>query len=298
MTAETYRPYAGRLRSLRLRFWPLLVVAVRAGCRKKIALIAIYTIPAIWTVIFSFNVYARFALEEGNVLGHAPPGFAGRLAAGMAAKLFETRGQLAELFKFTRMFGLLAAAWYGAGLLIDDRRNGTHLLLFSRPITRLDYLVARFLTVFFFSGLCTIAPGLVICTTAAFSSPDWAFVTEDGGVIVGTLAYGILVAAFYSLIVLVASSVATRKVFALAATFGVMLIPHGVGTAMWRFSEDTEWRLLSPFVDLARVGYEAIDRPDAWYGWPVEHSIAVLGGVMVVAAAVVAWRVRRLEVVA
>ncbi len=298
MTEETYRPYRGVLRRLPLRFWPLAKAGIATLCKRPLPLVLIYAVPTIFAIVFSFNVYARFALEEGNVLGHAPPGVGGKFAAAMAAKLLEVRAQISEMFTFIRAFTLLCTVWFGAGVMADDRRLGAHLLLFSRPLTRLDYLLARFVTVAFFAALCSIGPVIVVCTTAVFSSPDWSFLKHDYGVILGSLAFGLVTTVFFSLVVLAVSSIASRKVFAMGGVFAAIFIPHGIGLALWRFNDEPAFRIVSPMANLGRVGNWILGRADPWFSWPWEHSALALGGYMALCIAVLLWRVRRLEVVA
>src|SRR6188508_2919932 len=88
-----------------------------------------------------------------------------------------------------RLFALLAVAWYGAGVLAEDRRLGAHLLYFARPLTRLDYFLGKFLTVAFFGALASLVPGLFICLVAAWSSPKWSFIREESDVLWQTCAY-------------------------------------------------------------------------------------------------------------
>jgi hypothetical protein len=197
---------------------------------------------------------------------------------------------------FSRLFSILVIAWFGAGILCEDRRYGAHLLYFSRPLTRLDYVVARFLTTFFLGAMAVILPGMLIVGSAAWSSPDWQFLKQESEVMWGTLLFGTVTVTFYTLIVLAVSSLAPNKIIALAAVFPVILIPHGLSTALRRLTRDREWSIMSPLTNLGRVGDEFL-HVRRFYDWPLAWSLLALGGACVVSLVVIAWRVRRWEVV-
>src|SRR5262245_64443084 len=109
------------------------------------------------------------------------------IATGFAKTIIQVREQIVIFHIAMSLFTLLVIAWFGAGLIADDRRLGAHLLYFARPLSRSGYLVAKFLTLFFFGGIAVVAPGLVICIVATFASPDFGFLREEGSLIPRTL---------------------------------------------------------------------------------------------------------------
>ena len=230
MAAEgaSYRRYQGQLQHLRFRFVPIVTSGLRLATKRKLPLVLLLAVPACWTVVFCFNVYTKFALEQGATgreIGSLPI----TAAARFAARLIDVRELIDRFFILSRIFALLVTAWFGAGLLADDRRMGAHLLYFSRPLTRLDYLAGKLICVFLFGALVTLVPGLCVCFTAAVSSPDYEWLAKEGDVVWATLAYGVMTAAFFAIFVLAVSSVASRKSYALAGVFGILMLLHAAG---------------------------------------------------------------------
>src|SRR5262249_32824987 len=174
------------------------------------------------------------------------------LLAERAMKNFEARNQIAEFNFQMCWFALLAAIWFGSGLFADDRRLGAHQLYFARPLTRLDYFLGKFLTVAYFSALAVLGPGLVICTVAAFASPNWSFVRDAWGVILDTFAHAALWVTVTSCVTLCVSSLVSRKAFALAGAFGFFMLTSAFA-ALLGDVVDRKYHVLSPLADLGTI---------------------------------------------
>src|SRR5262249_23577707 len=145
----------------------------------------LYLPALVATVIFSFVVYAKFSFEQGvapsAVTGgnaQAAPGVT--MIGAMASQLIQVRDIIVNFVFWMSFFSALISAWSGSGLIAEDRRVGAHLLYFARPLTLFDYLLGKLLVVGAFALAGVLGPGLVICTVAAFASPEWSFVTEQG----------------------------------------------------------------------------------------------------------------------
>lgn len=302
---EVYRRFQGELRAHPLRFWPILASGVRTALKGKLALILLYAPLVIGTVLFSFFVYAKFAgeqmleqlpLEEGDLTEFARQQALALARQGM--QLLEVRNLIALFQLATVLFSLLATAWYGSGLFCEDRRAGAHQLYFARPITRSDYFLGKFLVLAFFTALTTLAPALVICLVATFSSPDWSFLKEEGDVIWRTTIAAAVWIALTGSATLAISSLTRRKVFALIGCIALIVILEVTGGLLADLASD-RLRAFAPLVSYHNaatwiLGVELPDGPqvelrDAWI---------VLGALTGAALATIALRLRRLEVVA
>ena len=299
MTARThtepYRPFRGQLRPGRLRFWPLFASGVRTATKRKIPLLLLYGPVAIGTVVFAFIVYGKYAAQDMPSVG----GLQGMAAlfAQRAMLHVQVKDQIAEFAYVMRFFTLLAVAWYGSGLLAEDRRVGAHQLYFARPLTRLDYLLGKFLTVAFFGALAMLVPGLVICLVAAWSSPEWSFFEAEGDVIWRTFAYSGLWIGWTSCLVLTVSSLVRRRTFALVGIFGVYAVNLGVSGVLGLADERFwAWNLEAVMRRMRNWIFEVDDW--RYLGFSVPDSLLTLGLTGAVCLGILALRLRRLEVVA
>lgn len=293
---DVYRRFDGELRSRPLRFLPITLADFRIATRKKLPLLIFFGPPAIATIVFSFLVYLKFSAEA---LSQAPD-FDRRaaMAASLAGQLIEVRQQIVEFTRSMQMFALLAITWYGAGLIAEDRRLGAHLLYFSRPLTRLDYFLAKFLTAASFGAFAVLVPGVVICTVAAFSSPEWSFVKEEGEVLWMTPLYTGLWIVVITSIVLAVSSLVKRKNYALAGVFALFMLNGAAAGILSEALGQNGLRRISLVEDFLRIGEWMYELPTRGRDWSVESAFAVVIGTLLLALAVIALRLRKLEVVA
>ena len=296
---DNYRRYQGTLRRLPLRFWPITAANVRVASKKKLPLLMLYAIPGIATAIFGFMVYTKFAAEAQllpeTITGGGPSLV--EMFAQRALKRLEVRNSIAQFNSWSQFFALLPAAWFGSALFAADFKAGAHQLYFSRPMTRLDYFLGKFLTAVFFTAFAVLVPGLVICIVAIFASPDWSFLTAEWDVILHTVEYSLVWIVVTSSVALCASSLAPQRSFAIVGFFGIFMIPHAMGTALGHI-EEAGFYALSPLYNLRQVGVEIFGLEENFMRIPGTTAFLVLGGMVVVSLLIVALRLRRLEVVA
>jgi hypothetical protein len=301
---EVYRRFDGPISVSRLRALPLARSGIKTALKRKLPLVVLLGPVAIATVIFAFVVYTRFALEAGappaalGVQHNAAGALGATMMAGAAQRMIETREMIVAFHLTTNVFSLLLMAWFGAGLIADDRRLGAHLLYFARPLTKTDYLLAKLLTVGFFGALGAVLPGVVICAVAAFASPEWSFVKQEGDVIWATFGFGFLWTIVGASIVMCVSSLSTRRTFALIGVFGWFLFSTALAAILAELQHEHDFRTLSPFFSMARVASWMFDIRRGTPPWSLSLSWISLCATVALAWLVSFWRVRKLEVVA
>ena len=310
---EIYRLFEGELKPRAMRYFPLFLAQVRVRQKKKLPLLLLYAPPAIATIVFSFVVYSMFSLEaqmDGESSGPNPladpkAALAVAMARGVAQQLLEVRSQIVEANLVLQGFSMLAIAWFGAGLISEDRRLGAHLLYFSRPMTKLDYFLGHFLTVSYFGLLSVLVPTLVICLVATFSSPEFSFLREEWDVIPASIAHALLTVALLASITLAISCVVKRKAFALVGLFGMFAGAEIAGAVLSKMTDDDRFLMLDPWNHLLRIGDWMLSiksRPSdlvrdtaTQFDWSPYLSLGVVGGLIALALGVCWFRLRKLE---
>lgn len=299
---EVYRRYGGTLTPPRWSFLALAASGVRVALKSRWPLL-LYAPALIATVIFGFIVYAKFSLEQGVTpsalgggSGEANPGVA--MVGSMASRMIEVRDTIVGAIFALGLFSVLLVAWYGAGLVCEDRRLGAHLLYFSRPLSITNYVLGKLLVVGAFVLASVLVPGLVICTVAVFSSPDWSFLREQGQVILQVILYSIVHTLVLSSLVLAISTIASRRIFALIGTVGFFLFTQVVGMLLSFLQKDGRWMAFGPLANLRRVaastfGMERV--PGFRLNWPAELSWWTLAGMLIACWILIVARVRRME---
>lgn len=294
---EIYRPFKGRLAPARPRFVPLFRARVRQNLKRKLPLLILFVPPWISGIVFSFVVYTKFTLEQGLESPIGGASLTSVMSTRLVEQMIQVHDQIVMFANVSSVFALLTLAWYGAGQICEDRRAGAHLLYFSRPLTRLDYFLAHYATACAFGAAVVLGPVLLICLIAVFSSPEYSFLTEKWHVILGAVGYALVNVAVLSLIVLAVSSVSSRKTYALAGVFAFVLGLDALGGALWAVQRDKDFAIVGILRNFRRLAGWMMDSRQNFFDWNPWWSVAVLGGVALLSALVIAWRLRRMEVV-
>lgn len=302
---EVYRRFHGKLRPARIAALPLASSGIRVALKQRWPWL-LFLPPLIATVIFSFVVYAKFSLEQGvtpDALGGADPsaGIATMAVGSMASRMIQVKDMIFGFLVAMTIFSVLIAAWYGSGLIAEDRRAGAHLLYFARPLSKRDYALGKLLVVGAFALAAVLVPGLVICSVASIASPDWSFVKHEGDLFLRIGAFALVHAFVLGSLALAASSLASRKIFALVGILGFFMLAQGIGLLVARLQDDWTWLALGPWASLRRVAAWMLDvrrAPGVRISWDVEWSITALAVLVAACWIVIAARVRRMEAVA
>ena len=303
---EIYRRFEGELAPHPLRWWPLFRSQVRVNYKRKLPLLVLFAGPAITAIVMSFVVYGKFTFES-QLEGESPASMgldaktaiAVAVATQAAKTMLEVRSLIAMANIQIQAFALLVVAWFGAGLIAEDRKLGAQLLYFSRPLSRLDYFLGHFMTVSWFGLLAVLLPGLVISIVAAFTSPEYSFVKEQWDVPLAAAGYAVVTVALLSSLTLAISSLAPRKSFALVGLVGIVAGSEAVGGMLTGLLRDHDFMMVGIWNNLVRIGdwMFSLRGPAAFgaFEWDVGYSFAIVGGLIAVSLGICWLRLRRME---
>src|SRR2546425_2938077 len=191
-------------------------------------------------------------------------------------------------------FVTLLASTVGAGLIADDVHTNALTLYLSRPITHVDYLIAKGVILGSFVALITILPLLVAPLLAGLLGlVPWAVAVAAMG---QSILLGLVLGGFFTAVPLLLSSLTPRKAYAAAAVFAISL---GLSITAEVLAEPTQQPgilYLSPWEDFVAVARAAYGAPPGPIDWP--GGLAILVGAAVLAAFLAYLRMRSMEVVA
>ena len=200
---------------------------------------------------------------------------------------------------------LLFAATAGPELLCPDRRQNVLALIFTRPVTRSDYLVAKVTALLLVVGLIAVVPLVVLFLGNTFTAASAATYLrghlDDLGRI---LVAGVALTVFYSIVALAAASLTDRRALATAGLLGLFLATSALANILFfttRFEGRRWFALLSlggapgRFVDwLFGDGFDqGTLAQQAGLTGPV--YLTEMGVIVALAGALLAWRVLRLR---
>jgi len=291
--AELYRPFRGQLRRSPSTALVLARSGIRTAYRSKWPLL-LFAVPLIQTIVRCFIVYFAFSLKDSG-LG-ADLGVGGKVASAALLQAFSNvEQQIVALLTITQFFTMIVLAWYGAGLIADDRRLKAHLLYFARPVTKSGYILGKLLVVGFYGSLAIVLPATVVIVVAVFSSPDWAFVQERGSKILMVELYALLWVFIHALGILAISSLTKRKIYALVAAVGFFVLTNAVAAFLSEALDDSRWWMMSMFGNFGALANEWLGMREREFNWPVEYTYFVLVGVALAFTAILYRQVGRME---
>ncbi len=132
------------------------------------------------------------------------------------------------------------------GILASDRTTGAMQIYFARPITRLQYMVSKVLSVALFTALVTAVPTLAIWLETVAFSPDPMFVFRTWMAPLSILGAAALYGLWSSSVILTLSTLFKRPVLATISAVFLYLLLTMLGEQVSRGVGDKFWRLLNP----------------------------------------------------
>jgi len=119
-----------------------------------------------------------------------------------------------------RIFLVSLAAIASSGLIANDMANKSINLYLSRPISRLDYLIARFIPIFMLLILVTVVPNIIVYLTRwSDAGLEFDWIKENNWLLINIIIQGIVYSAAYSTIGLTFSTIINREYRAAGAFF-------------------------------------------------------------------------------
>jgi len=204
-------------------------------------------------------------------------------------------GHVLGTFHNTCCWPLLTAVVVG-GLISEDRQHGTSAIYFSRPVTRTDYTLMKYISaasilslVIVISYCAYFAAGIVL------NNEGWAFLLDTTTYFIGGLVAAIMLVVTFTSIGLALSSLSTGRFFPAASFLGVIFGSRILAFLIQLlFDRDTMY-LLSPYDNLAHTGQWMMGL-NPTYDFPVAWSFVMLLVMNGVSMYVLISRVNSLEV--
>ncbi|MFC1717433.1 ABC-2 transporter permease, partial [Candidatus Poribacteria bacterium] len=173
---QSYRHWEGTFKSHSFRWWVITREGLRIILRRKMFLIFIMAPPIIQffiygAIVYGVNVYG--SLFNLNIVN---------------AKFFFDFLLLRQTF-----FIVLICIFGGSGLMANDLRNNALQLYFSKPLTRLDYLVGKFAIIIVLMAFLTTIPGIILFVENAVISEGTTFIRENYWMLGSIVLYSFII---------------------------------------------------------------------------------------------------------
>ena len=125
-------------------------------------------------------------------------------------------------------FSMLLILIVGPNLISQDLRYNALPLYLSRPLRRIDYFLGKLGVIVAFIGAVTVAPVILAYLLGMLFSLDLSIVRDTFGLLLSSVAYGLVIAVSAGMLVLALSSLSRNSryisLFWLAIWFGASLV--------------------------------------------------------------------------
>ncbi|RYG31798.1 hypothetical protein EON81_22090, partial [bacterium] len=170
----SYRAYDGPLASTKYRWWVIAKQTMSIGFRSKslgLATAALMLAASLYYVAMMVILFFVDKIAGGTPQGEAQmKSFLGRLV---------WKDQLLHGFSFAQLPLLLFALILGAGAIANDNRANALLVYLSKPCTKLDYMLGKFVGVFLPLLAFITIPNLFFYFYGAMTFRSEGFLADD-----------------------------------------------------------------------------------------------------------------------
>ena len=189
----TYRNYDGPLAPPVYRWWPIAKMTMRLAIKKK-SFWVLGVLSGWWYLILSTIFYFSESLAPNEA----------------AQKQFFSRvvwhDQFIDGFSRSQLFLLLVSLLIGVGAIANDNRTNALLVYLSKPCTKTDYLLGKWVGIFLpLLGIVAV-PTLLTFAYWAMTYRQYGVLTDDPWLILKLIVLCPIAPAFYASIALGVSS--------------------------------------------------------------------------------------------
>jgi ABC-type transport system involved in multi-copper enzyme maturation permease subunit len=215
---RNYRPYIGQPTSRATRFGVLMRYSVADVWSSRITVV-LFVLCQIPTLIMAAAIYIMNN-DTVKLLIAAQGGGTPNFTINERYFFVALQGQC--------WLALVLTAWISPRLVAVDLSNNALPTILSHPISRLEYVLAKFAVMASFISAVTWVPVLLLFSMQSYLSPTtWAFAHLH-------IAYGALLGCFIwiillSLVALAVSSWVRWRIVATAMVFATIFVPAGMG---------------------------------------------------------------------
>ncbi|MDR3690537.1 MAG: ABC transporter permease subunit [Fimbriimonas sp.] len=217
----TYRNYDGPLEPPVNRWWAIAKMSMRLSTKKR-GFWVWSTFSCFWYGILLIIFYVNDTLAAANPMGQQVS-----LLKGLVWK-----DQFLNAFSESQLFLFILALLTGAGSIANDNRAKALLVYLSKPCTKLDYVIGKWLGIFIPITLVTTVPAVVFYLYCLMSYRSYGFWSQDPWLFVQLMGMVLIPGTLYASITLAISSLFEQGRLAGAVFAGVYFISYFVTLLM------------------------------------------------------------------
>jgi len=209
----TYRNYDGPLASPEFRWWVIAKMTIRKASR--ITILRVAAGLAGWYYVMMIMILFFLQAVGNSPIPNAQQ-FYEQYLKGMVWK-----DQFIYGFSYSQHLLLVVSLILGAGAIANDSRANALLVYLSKPTTRLDYVLGKWVGVFIPILTVITIPTVVFYAYGVFSFKAYGFISQDPWLLPKMLAVLVVSATLHTSLILGISSLFKQGTIAGAVYSGI-----------------------------------------------------------------------------
>ena len=212
---QGYQHWSGRLAGHRWRWLAITRHGVKIAMRSYFLR---YVLLAAWVpaLLLVTTLSAWGLLERKSKIARIFIQFMQFMNPGVIADPRYYRAEVWRLaygyfFHVEIFFAMILILIVGPGLISRDLRANALPLYLSRPVRRVDYFLGKLGVVMTFLGLVLIVPAVIAYIFGLLFSVDLTVVRDTLGILIGAVAYGLLISISAGLLILALSALSRNS---------------------------------------------------------------------------------------
>jgi len=213
-----------------------------------------------------------------------------------ASFLAPSAGTFREFLDQQSLFLFFVTIYAGSGLIANDRRANALQVYLSKPLTRMEYVAGKLLTLSIFLAAVTWAPAMLLLLLQVMFAGSTAFVRDNLFLVPAITVFCSIQVLVSSLAMLALSSLSRSRRFVAIMYAGVIFFAAATYQVLRAVTGSTAWAWISP-EDTFDVLADAIFRVAAGPAMPLPAAVLALALLAAGSAFILERRVRAVDIV-
>jgi ABC-2 type transport system permease protein len=202
-----------------------------------------------------------------------------------------------DFFDRQDLFVFLVTITLGASAIAEDRRTNALQIYLSKPLTRFEYLVGKLSVLMVFLLFITWVPAILLLIVQVLFAGNFTFLKANAYLFPAITLYSLVEVVLVSMCMLALSSLSTSGRFAGILYTALIFFSDALYGVMRAVTGSTRVSWIAFGNNLAQLG-DVIFRVPLRYETPWIVSLAIVVGLVGIAALILERRVRGVEIVA
>jgi ABC-2 type transport system permease protein len=194
------------------------------------------------------------------------------------------------------LFMFFVTIYAGAGLIADDRRANALQVYLSKPLTRVEYVAGKLLTLSIFLATVTWIPAMLLLVLQVMFAGSTAFVRDNLFLVPAITVFCAVQVLVSSLAMLALSSLSKSRRFVAIMYAGIIFFAAAMYQVLRAITGSTAWAWISP-EDTFDVLADAIFRVPGRAALPLPAAVLAVAVLAAGSGWILERRVRAVDIV-